>query len=341
MFGTTPLQYLNNLNTLKSKPYFASLPERPCGCFDQIQLTPMGQRPCETARGPACRNHGGGGRRTRMMILLGLCFVNQWPVGRQPRISVGDVGPGSLFALPPDEDADELLGLSREKKDPFTILGLARNSDQAAVRPAFRKLAGKLHPDVAGTGDAAAFRKVLWAYRELSEPDSWLRWSATRARRSRSFERSMKFSEDFEELFEDAVDAGPDALDEWEEFYRRRQAEKAAQVQKTQQQLVRRIIQGSYEEKGSNHGRPVFRKALDTGESVAIYYWAEKDGADCDGWWIGAEVGGDMVFAFNVNQASKLPPLMGWRFPVRGPLDNSLRVLQGSNRSEVRVTFEA
>ena len=151
----------------------------------------------------------------------------------------------------------------------------------------------------------------------------------------------MKFSEDFEELFEDAVDAGPDALDEWEEFYRRRQAEKAAQVQKTQQQLVRRIIQGSYEEKGSNHGRPVFRKALDTGESVAIYYWAEKDGADCDGWWIGAEVGGDMVFAFNVNQASKLPPLMGWRFPVRGPLDNSLRVLQGSNRSEVRVTFEA
>lgn len=33
---------------------------------------------------------------------------------------------------------------------------------QAAVRPAFRKLAAKLHPDIAGTGDAAAFRQVLW-----------------------------------------------------------------------------------------------------------------------------------------------------------------------------------
>ena len=38
-----------------------------------------------------------------------------------------------------------------------------------------------------------------------------------------------------------------------------------------------------------------------------------------------------MVFAFNVNQASMFPPFMGWRFPLRGPLDNSLRVLQGGS----------
>eukprot|EP00434_Breviolum_minutum_P018109 symbB.v1.2.015973.t1/scaffold1205.1/size131557/12 len=120
-------------------------------------------------------------------------------------------------------------------------------------------------------------------------------------------------------LWQDAVDAGPGALDEWEELYRKRQAEKAAQG----------IIQGTYQENGSNHGRPVYKKSLDTGEHVAIYYWDEKDGADCDGWWIGAEVGGNMVFAFNVNQASMFPPFMGWRFPLRGPLDNSLRILQG------------
>lgn len=223
-----------------------------------------------------------------------------------------------------------LLGLKSKSQNPFDILGLSRASKQAAVRPAFRKLAAKLHPDIAGTGDAAAFRQVLWAYRELSEADGWRRWRRSRGR----FEKSMKFSNDFEELFEDAVDAGPDSLDEWEEVFRKRQAEKAAQVQKTQQQLVRRIIQGTYQEKGSNHGRPIFRKALETGESVAIYYWDEKDGADCDGWWIGAEVGGDMVFAFNVNQASMFPPFMGWRFPLRGPLDNSLRVQLGNNRSQ-------
>ncbi|CAJ1371821.1 unnamed protein product [Effrenium voratum] len=447
-----------------------------------------------------------------------------------------------LFAVPPgwDEDAEELLGLKSKSENPFDILGIPQTSEQAAVRPAFRKLAATLHPDVAGTGDSAAFRKVLWAYRELSA-DGWRRWR--RAPRGR-FETPQSFGDDFEELFEeeakmwqavafrgavdkgdleevnemlesgcnpnyrmpdgsnwtvlmlaaysgheelvqkftkggkgvsdkdprsgfqalmlaamkghaavcrsllekkaevnavnedgetplmmaaamghtdvvslllqsgglssvdakdknemsaikkaarwghvdclrlltngkfddremkhcllfgklyghpevvaeiqkvlepaeeepegDAVDAGPD-LDEWEEMYRRRQAEKAAQVQKSQQLLVKRIIQGTYQEQGSNHGRPIFKKSLETGESVAIYYWDEKDGADCDGWWIGAEVGGDMVFAFNVNQASMIPPLMGWRFPLRGPVDYSLRIVPGANSSQVRITFD-
>ena len=253
---------------------------------------------------------------------------------------------GWPFALPPDEDADELLGLrDKTQRHPFDILGLPRKSDRVAVRPAFRKLAAKLHPDVAGTGDAAAFRNVLWAYRELSTVDGWRRWSRKRGRSGRFPSKTLEFRSDsdefFEEFFEDAVDAGPDALDEWEEMYRKRQAEKAAEVQRSQKLLVKRIIQGTYTEKGSNHGRPVFQRTLETGEKVAIYYWDEKDGANCDGWWIGAEVGGDMVFAFNVNQASMFPPVAQWRFPLRGPLDSSLRVLQGSNRSEVRVTFES
>ena len=35
------------------------------------------------------------------------------------------------------------------------------------------------------------------------------------------------------------------------------------------------------------------------------------------------------VFAFNINQASMLPPRSGWRFPLRGPVDHSLRIVPG------------
>jgi len=236
-----------------------------------------------------------------------------------------------------EEDADELLGLTEKtKENPFDILRLSRDSEQALVRPAFRKLAAVLHPDVPGTGDAASFRKLLWAYRELSSPD-WRRWARQRAPDASEVRLP---GIDLEDLFQDAVDAGPE-LDDWEEMYRRRQAEKEKKEKKEQQtqtNLVKRILEGSYEEKGRNHGRPVFRKSLGQGESVAIYYWDEKDGADCDGWWIGAEVGGDMVFAFNINQASMLPPRSGWRFPLRGPVDHSLRIVPGPDGT-VQIQF--
>ena len=45
------------------------------------------------------------------------------------------------------------------------------------------------------------------------------------------------------------------------------------------------------------------------------------------------------VFAFNVNQASMVPPFMGWRFPLRGPLDNSLRVQLGLAAPETTLDF--
>lgn len=46
--------------------------------------------------------------------------------------------------------------------------------------------------------------------------------------------------------FEDAVDAGEDF--DFEEIFRKRQAEKAAQLQKSQQELVKRIMEGIYED---------------------------------------------------------------------------------------------
>eukprot|EP00933_Yihiella_yeosuensis_P037481 TRINITY_DN3142_c0_g1_i1.p1 TRINITY_DN3142_c0_g1~~TRINITY_DN3142_c0_g1_i1.p1 ORF type:complete len:315 (+),score=61.58 TRINITY_DN3142_c0_g1_i1:169-1113(+) len=243
-----------------------------------------------------------------------------------------------------DEDAEELLGLGvrRSEDNPFDLLGLPRNAEEALVRPAFTKLAGTLHPDVAGTGDAEAFRKVLWAYRQLSDPKSRSRW----VKKPPRFVNRKHFVEDDDladliqndEAFRDlAEELG---LDEWEAMLRARQKKADERFKQSQVSLVRSLIEGSYKEDGANHGRPIYRKRFKGyEESVSIYYWDERDGADCDGWWIGASVGGDMVFAFNINQAAMKPPAAGWRFPLRGPVDETLRV-ELEPDGGVRLFFE-
>lgn len=236
-------------------------------------------------------------------------------------------------------------------RNPFKLLGLDPGAEKAALRPAFKKLAATVHPDVPGTGDAAAFQQVLWAYQELSNTDRWHHWSQL-ARGVPLDAMPVPYEDAYVELCnmwpddlrrkqdelrkQDESDA--DALDEFEARLRYQSAKKA-EVKSSQADSLRKLIQGPYEEEGENYGRPTFRKA-DEGQRAAIYYWAERDGADCDGWWIGADVGGDVVFAFNINQASMTPPATGWRFPLRGPVDNSLQVLQGPP-GQIEISFAA
>jgi hypothetical protein len=54
--------------------------------------------------------------------------------------------------------------------DYYALLGVARNASADELRSAWRRLARRWHPDHAGASAAAIFRRLLAAYRVLSDP---------------------------------------------------------------------------------------------------------------------------------------------------------------------------
>jgi len=61
----------------------------------------------------------------------------------------------------------------KTKRDPYAVLGVARDADRDTIRKAYRKLAREFHPDV-NPDDAVAeerFKQVSEAYSVLSDPD--------------------------------------------------------------------------------------------------------------------------------------------------------------------------
>jgi molecular chaperone DnaJ len=57
-----------------------------------------------------------------------------------------------------------------ERKTYYMILGVSRAESASGIRAAYRDLAKKLHPDVAGEGATRAFQEVSEAYDVLSDP---------------------------------------------------------------------------------------------------------------------------------------------------------------------------
>jgi curved DNA-binding protein len=60
-----------------------------------------------------------------------------------------------------------------ERRDPYEVIGVARDADDATLKKAYRRLARKLHPDV-NPGDKVAeekFKALSEAYAVLSDPE--------------------------------------------------------------------------------------------------------------------------------------------------------------------------
>lgn len=60
-----------------------------------------------------------------------------------------------------------------ERRDPYEVIGVARDADDATIKKAYRRLARKLHPDV-NPGDKVAeekFKALSEAYAILSDPE--------------------------------------------------------------------------------------------------------------------------------------------------------------------------
>lgn len=64
----------------------------------------------------------------------------------------------------------------RAARNPFDTLGLPRTASFSEVKPAFRKLARKYHPDVPGTGNKERFQALTKAAEELSSPAALMKW---------------------------------------------------------------------------------------------------------------------------------------------------------------------
>ena len=56
------------------------------------------------------------------------------------------------------------------RKDYYLILGIPRSESAAGIRAAYRDLAKRHHPDVAGPSGAGQFREITEAYEVLSDP---------------------------------------------------------------------------------------------------------------------------------------------------------------------------
>ena len=64
--------------------------------------------------------------------------------------------------------------------DPYAVLGVARDAEQAAIHAAYRDGVRRTHPDAGGS--AAAFEAVQEAYELLRDPARRRAWDAARPR---------------------------------------------------------------------------------------------------------------------------------------------------------------
>jgi molecular chaperone DnaJ len=87
-------------------------------------------------------------------------------------------------------------------KNYYLILGVSRNESQEGIRAAYRDLAKRRHPDLAGAESTAAFQEIVEAYEVLSDPDRRSRYnSQLTASENPPRVRSVAFRPSLDEMF--------------------------------------------------------------------------------------------------------------------------------------------
>jgi len=107
------------------------------------------------------------------------------PVQNEQQTNQHKPGPGTPTPDNAKDKAHDFASLDTD--DFYEILQIGQNADSEMISRVFRLLAQRYHPDNRESGNADSFRKVLAAYRTLSDPEARAAYDAThpKVRRNR------------------------------------------------------------------------------------------------------------------------------------------------------------
>lgn len=96
-------------------------------------------------------------------------------------------------------------------------------------------------------------------------------------------------------------------------------------------EVVGPLLRGVYEEQDPCYGKASFKKVFPKMKcEVHIYFWNLGSDQEFAGWWIGTQVGGNDVWAYNPDLSAERPPNNGWKvgpdLPFGGVLSDTLRL---------------